>query len=89
MNGIFLVSVSDIGNDLLTWIENKGQFLCGFLPRSPFRNVIDKMGNIPYIDAISWFVPIDEIILLLMYWTTAIGLFYVYMIVLRWVKALD
>lgn len=89
MDFILLASISDIGNDILTWVQDKGGFLTGFLPRSPFRSVIDRLGEIPYIDAISWFIPIDEIILLLMYWTTAIGLFYVYMIVLRWIKALD
>ena len=89
MNGIFLVSVSDIGNDLLTWVESKAYFLIGFLPYSPFRRVIDHIGNIPYIDTIAWFVPIDEIVLLLMYWTTAIGVYYVYMVVLRWIKAID
>lgn len=89
MNSIILVSISDIGNDLLSWIQTKGEFLVGFLPRSPFRSIIDRLGEIPYIDTISWFIPIDEIILLLMYWTTAIGLFYIYMIVLRWVKAVN
>lgn len=89
MNGIILASVSDIGNDILSWIQTKADFLVTFLPRSPFRSIIDRLGEIPYIDTISWFIPIDEIILLLMYWTTAIGLFYVYMIILRWIKALD
>ena len=87
--GILLASVSDIGNDLLSWINIKAQFLVQFLPTSPFRKIIDSMGSIPYIDSISWFVPIDEIVLLLLYWTTAIGIYYVYSIVLRWVKAID
>ena len=89
MQGILLYTVSDVGNDILSWITVKAQFLVTFLPRSPFRSIIDHMGNIPYIDSISWFVPIDEIVLLLMYWTTAIGIYYVYSIVLRWVKAID
>ena len=83
------MDISNIGNSILSWITEKASFLINFLPRSPFRKVIDLMGNIPYIDAIGWFIPIDEIILLLMYWTTAIALFYAYMIVLRWVKAIE
>ena len=89
MNYILLYTVSDIGNDILSWVNIKSQFLVGFLPRSPFRSIINSMGNIPYIDTISWFVPIDEIVLLLMYWTTAIGIYYVYSIALRWIKAID
>ena len=89
MNTILLSTIGDYGNDLLSWIEDKAYFLCQFLPLSPFRRIIDRIGDIPYIDTISWFVPIDEIILLLMYWTTAIAVYYGYMIALRWIKAID
>lgn len=83
------MDISSIGNSLLNWVQDKSAYLCNFLPTSPFRRIIDSMGNIPYIDTIGWFVPIDEIILLLMYWTTAIALYYGYMIILRWVKAIE
>lgn len=83
------MNISGIGNDILSWVQTKGDFLVHLLPISPFRRIIDAMGNIPYIDTIGWFVPLDEIILLLMYWTTAIVIYYGYMIVLRWIKAID
>lgn len=89
MDGILLFSVTDIGNDILSWIQDKAGFLLQFLPTSPFRKAIDLIGTIPYIDAINWFIPIDEIVLILMWWGTAIALYYGYMIVLRWVKAID
>ena len=50
MMSIILYSVSDIGNDILTWVTEKASFLVTFLPRSPFRAIIDRMGDIPYID---------------------------------------
>lgn len=83
------MDISSIGNNILTWIEQKAGFLVYMLPTSPFRRIIDLMGEIPYIDQIGWFLPIDEIILLLLYWTGAIAVYYAYMIVLRWIKALD
>lgn len=89
MNGIILASVSDIGNNILTWIQEKANFLIQFLPTSPFRKAIDKIGNIPYIEEINWFIPIDDIILITMWWGTAIGLYYAYMIILRWIKAIE
>ena len=89
MQGIFLFSVSDIGNNILSWIQEKAQFLLEFLPTSPFRRAIDMIGTIPYIEEINWFIPIDEAVLILMWWGTAIALYYAYMIVLRWVKAID
>lgn len=89
MNGILLFSVSDIGNDILNWIQEKAQFLCNFLPTSPFRKVIDLIGNIPYIEEINWFIPIQEIIMVLEFWGVSIAVYYGYMIVLRWVKAIE
>lgn len=89
MDGILLFSVSDIGNDILNWIQDKASFLLTFLPTSPFRKAIDLIGNIPYIQQINWFIPINEAILILMWWGTAIGLYYAYMIALRWIKAIE
>ena len=89
MQSVLLYSISEIGNNILSWIQEKAQFLLEFLPTSPFRRAIDLIGNIPYIEQINWFIPIDDMILILMWWGTAIGLYYAYMIILRWVKAID
>ena len=89
MNGILLFSVSDIGNSILSWIQDKSEFMLHFLPTSPFRRAIDMIGNIPYIEEINWFIPIDDAVLILMWWGTAIGIYYAYMIVLRWIKAIE
>lgn len=89
MNSIILASVSDIGNDLLNWIQTKSDFLISFLPTSPFRKAMDLIGEIPYIEVINWFIPISDIILILMWWGTAIGVYYAYMVILRWIKAIE
>lgn len=89
MNGIFLVDIGSIGNNILTWVQDKAGFLLQFLPTSPFRKAVDLIGTIPYLDAINWFIPIDDCILILMWWGTAIALYYGYMIILRWIKAID
>lgn len=89
MNFILLDSVSSIGNNILSWIEEKATFLLQFLPTSPFRRAIDLIGNIPYIEEINWFIPIDDAVLILMWWGTAIAVYYGYMIVLRWIKAIE
>lgn len=89
MQGIYLVTITEIGNNILNWVQDKANFLLQFLPTSPFRQAIDGLGTIPYIQEINWFIPIDDAILILMYWGTAIGLYYAYMIILRWIKAID
>lgn len=89
MNGIYLATISEIGNNILNWVQDKASFLLSFLPTSPFRKAIDLIGTIPYLEEINWFIPIDDCILVLMWWGTAIGLYYAYMIILRWIKAID
>ena len=60
------MNIIDIGNELLNWVQDKGNWLVSnFLPRSPFRAIIDRLGNVPYMNEIAWFVPIEEIVLLL------------------------
>lgn len=89
MNVVLLATVSEIGNDILNWLQEKASFLIQFLPTSPFRRAIDLIGNIPYIEYINWFIPISDIVMILMWWGTAIGVYYAYMIILRWIKAIE
>lgn len=90
IKGILLdTNISGIGNNILNWIEEKAQFLLQFLPTSPFRKAVDLIGNIPYMENIAWFVPIQEIVMILMWWGSAITIYYAYMIILRWIKAID
>lgn len=83
------MDIGNIGNSILSFVQEKASFLVTFLPRSPFRTIIDHIGQIPYIEYINWFLPIEECVLLLLYWGTAIGLYYAYSIILRWIKAID
>ena len=89
MDLILLGTVSDWGNSILSWIQEKGSFLANFLPMSPFRRAIDLIGNIPYIEEINWFIPIDDMVLIGMWWLSAISVYYAYMIILRWIKAIE
>lgn len=57
------------------------------LPNSPFKDI--DFGTIPYVKTLNWFIPIDFMVVTLVAWTTAIALFYVVMIVLRWAKAIQ
>lgn len=83
------MDISNIGNNILTWIQEKSAYLVSFLPTSPFRSVINQIHDIPYLSFINWFLPIDFCVGVLMAWTTAIAVYYMYMIVLRWVKAIE
>lgn len=63
-------------------------FLFSVLPPSPF-SILDNSIIKPYLGTINYFVPFKEAILILEIWTGAIIAFYLYQIVLRWIKAIE
>lgn len=58
------------------------------LPTSPFAQFIDDFAGMPYLSWVNWFIPVGEIITVVQVWLFAIATFYIYSIVLRWVKAI-
>ena len=75
---------------MLEWIVSKltefAGYLAGVLPTSPFRSFIDSVGDLPYIGYLNWFFPVSEILKITASWLVVIGLFYLYSIIMRWVK---
>ncbi len=60
-----------------------------FLPTSPFVSFINKMNDLPYLGYLNYFLPISQIIAIGEAWLVAVGLYYSYQIVLRWIKAIE
>lgn len=58
------------------------------LPLSPFQEYIAYFKDIPYLSWLNWFVPIRAGLIVLGSWLGAIAVFYIYSIVLRWVKVI-
>jgi hypothetical protein len=58
------------------------------LPSSPFK-YLDNSPIKDYLGIINYFIPLDFIISTGETWLTAIGIYYIYQIVLRWIKADD
>lgn len=56
------------------------------LPLSPFQQFLDDFRDMPYMSYVNWFVPIGGMIKVLAAWLSAIAVFYLYMIILRWIK---
>lgn len=57
------------------------------LPPCPFAGF--NLGNYPYVSYINWFFPVSECLDLMAAWLVAIGVYYVYSIVARWVKIIS
>lgn len=60
-----------------------------YLPGSPFQSFLKGMGNLPYLKYLNYFIPIQQMIAIGEAWLVAILLYYAYVIVLRWIKAID
>jgi len=58
-------------------------------PMSPFLPAIQSLGELPFLGYLNWFFPIGEFIVIGSAWLVAIGLYYAYMVIARWVKLLD
>ncbi len=68
---------------------NVGKTVVNLLPASPFTAYINISLSNDYLKLLNWMIPVSEIISLLESWCVAIGLWYLYQIILRWVKVVE
>ena len=60
--------------------------ILSILPNSPLRPYIDALGSVEWLPMLNWFVPIGNFITIGTAWLVAIGVFYIYQMILRWAK---
>lgn len=68
-----------------------GQFLdtiLSVLPTSPFSAYIQALSTLPYLNYLNYFVPVGTFIAIGQAWLTAVGLFYLYSIIMRWIRVI-
>ena len=56
------------------------------LPLSPFQQYIDQFRSLPYLGWLNWFFPVGSCLTVMAAWLVAVGLFYLYSILMRWLK---
>ena len=74
--------VYDVANSVL-------ETIISVLPTSPFTRFINALNSMPYLGYLNWFLPISQMIAIGEAWLVSIALFYLYSIILRWVKAIS
>lgn len=78
--------------DILSqFFVNAKDFLLSVLPLSPFKSFIEGIQlsiGAKYLGWLNWFVPVRQILAVLAAWLSAIALFYMYSIIMRWVKVI-
>lgn len=75
-----------------TIIEFINQFLgtiLFFLPNSPFTEFIAEVESWEWLGWLNWFLPIGTFLEILYVWAGCVSGYYVYSIVLRWIKAVQ
>lgn len=75
---------------MLTWMsELLNRFLAtvlSVLPHSPFQQYIKIFKDLPYLSTLNWFFPISDMVTVGLVWLSAIALFYIYSVIMRWIK---
>lgn len=64
----------------LTWVIE-------LLPNSPFQAISNSDVN-QFMGTLNWFIPLDKIVAELELWLAAVVIFYMYQIILRWIRAI-
>lgn len=78
-------------NTLNALIRGLGSVLSAIfsiLPSSPFK-ILDNSSISSYLPTINYFIPVSDIIAIFDTWIFAVGGYYLYQIVLRWIKAVE
>lgn len=76
--------------DWLMELLNKfASTILSVLPKSPVKEILAGVGKPKWLEYLNWFIPVSAIIQMLVIFLTAITIYYVYQIILRWVKVID
>lgn len=63
-------------------------FLLSVFPPSPFH-LVSNSAYADFLAQINFFIPFYELIVIMEAWLVAIGIFYLYSVIARWVKAIE
>lgn len=74
-------------NNLIAGLGAVLNAIFSLLPPSPFT-ALDNSPIASYLPTINYFVPVSQIITISEVWLTGISAYYIYQIVLRWLKAI-
>ena len=73
-------------NSMNGLFDNFSASLKNVLPMSPFQDAIAAFADLPYLGYINYFFPIGDCMKIFAAWLVAVGLFYAYSIIMRWLK---
>lgn len=78
-----------IVNLIILSIGTLGQSILNLLPDSPFTSVTIQNISSKYLGHLAWIIPFETLITILSTSLISVGIYYVYQIILRWIKAIE
>ena len=69
-------------------LMNALSWVIKLLPDSPFQQ-INNADVQTFLGTLNWILPMSQIVAELELWISAVAIFYVYQIILRWVRAIE
>lgn len=79
---------ASVFNFLLDLLKGLLGIVFSFLPKSPFASFLDAMEKWEFLKMLNWIVPVASFVSIGTAWLAAIGIYYAYSVVLRWLKAI-
>ncbi len=73
-------------NTVQSWLINMVNVFLALLPDCPFEKYISEIGNNETLQYVNWFIPVGDFVSISVAWLVAIGVFYLYQVILRWLK---
>lgn len=77
-----------VWDKIITGMSSAGAAVIAMLPDSPFQ-IIDNSPVAKYMGYLNWIIPMNQIVGILELWVTAIVIYYLYVVILRWIKAIQ
>lgn len=78
---------------MLEWMaeifDKLGEALIHLLPLSPFTGIIEDLEQMPFLGYINWLFPFGAMLKIAAAWLVAIGVYYAYSMVARWIKVIS
>lgn len=78
---------------MLSWmkelLDKFLDLLLKLLPLSPFAPFIAELEQLPFLGYLNWFIPVGILLKIGTAWLAAIAVYYLYMVVARWVKLIS
>lgn len=89
---ILMNAVTWLFNFILVLVGGALNLVLSLLPNSPFKGIIswaNGLGIKEYLGYLAWLIPIKMILQISVLWVSAIAIYYIYSVIMRWIKMIE